>query len=185
MERLAALINLRFALFLAILVLLVRPLAVALCTLDGRLKGPDRLFPCAGTAWSGGGGRDCGVCFATRRGGICRGRSNSYDHVSGDCGLCSDIWIDRASSCIEVRARGTKSKRVSDNWCPPFCAWTSSGNARGAGLPILVVDTNPGLVRLAGETGLPRVPRECPERSSVPGPGFAGHRQPAGLDRER
>ena len=35
---LAALINLRFALFLAILVLLVRPLAVSLCTLDGRLK---------------------------------------------------------------------------------------------------------------------------------------------------
>ncbi len=152
---LAALINLRFALFLAILVLLVRPLAVSLCTLDGRLKGPDRLFVSA-MAPRGVVAAAVTAVFALRL---------EEEGFAGAEQLVPIMFLVIAGSVAiygligrPLALRLGLAERNPNGFliigAHPFARGLAQA-LQEAGLPILVVDTNPGLVRLASQRGLP------------------------------
>ena len=152
---LAELINLRFALFLAILVLLVRPLAVSLCTLDGRLKGSDRLFVAA-MAPRGVVAAAVTAVFALRL---------EEEGFAGAEQLVPIMFLVIAGSVAiygligrPLALRLGLAERNPNGFliigAHPFARGLAKA-LQGAGLPIFLVDTNPGLVRLASEGGLP------------------------------
>ena len=154
-DTLAALFNLKFGLFLAILVLIVRPLAVALCTLDGRLAWRDRVFVSA-MAPRGVVAAAVTAVFALRL---------EEEGFAGAEELVPIMFLVIACSVAVYGLIGRPlalrlglAERNPNGFLIIGAHPFARGLARAlqqAKLPVLVVDTNQGLVRRASEEGLP------------------------------
>jgi NhaP-type Na+/H+ or K+/H+ antiporter len=152
---LEAIIGPRFGLFLLLLVLVVRPVTVALCTLDGRLTRRDRIFVSA-MAPRGVVAAAVTAVFALRL---------EEEGFAGAEELVPIMFLIIAGSVAIYGLIGRPLALhlgLADRNPNGFVIIGAHPFARGlaravqrADLPVLVVDTNIGLVGTAREEGLP------------------------------
>ena len=152
---LQAILGPRFALFLALLVLVVRPVTVALCTLDGRLSRRDRIFVSA-MAPRGVVAAAVTAVFALRL---------EEEGFAGAEELVPIMFLIIAGSVAVYGLTGRPlalrlglAERNPNGFviigAHPFARGLARALQR-ADLPVLVVDTNVGLVGAARKEGLP------------------------------